>query len=181
MKQGTKSLLFGPKSILIRPFYVIKAWEYIYGPIQNKKEKLIIFLQYIGYWGKDITPETEYERILIAEKIAKKLENSHKIRVRYPNKNLEQVLEILPEYLNVIKIRENPKELITELTVLKTERKIRDIISGSHELRAKEQLVQYSELYIANSRSIEIMPRKLLKVLTLLSKDPEGQKELALK
>lgn len=168
----------GPKSMLLRPLYVLKAWKETFGSPKGLKIRIIILFQFLGLWGEDINEKSEYKRVLVAEKMARKLDSNGSFRIRYYGARLEEVAERMPYSWTLKGIKEDPRGTYVELLVAKKATYYRDIVSGSHSDRAMEKSVAISKLHTANELSIQIMPTKLLRLLTYLSSDPEGQKEL---
>ena len=84
----------------------------------------------------------------------------------------------MPKEWELHKVREDIVDTEIELTLTKKEQKWKNLITGSSEKRAMAKNVRISELCLANQKAIKIMPLTMLRVLTFLSGDPEGYKEM---
>lgn len=189
MKTGTRSLLFGTKSLLIRTIFSIIAWRKLYGKIKSIETFITICIQFIGFWNKPINSDTEIENIKIVGKITNKFKGGRTIKILFGTRMNEAAKMILKSIENgkweVLEISESfskeKKDFVTTkitLLSLKDDSAWTKMINGSNKKRSEHKMVPLSELFYVNELSIQMMPKWLIKLLTYLSDDPEGKKEL---
>lgn len=180
MKTGTKSLLFGPKHLIIRTAYIMYVWKVLMGKRIEFKDFLVFLIQNIGLFGKPINKENSRKSTQKALRIMESLEKEERVKFNF-GVTLESACQIMrknPKW-EIIEIEEDLDTPRTIITIKRVNKRTKwsKILEG----REKEKIYDYSDddsLYYANKVSLTMMPKWLLAIMTFMSNDPEGRIEL---